>query len=269
MPFYNLEYIKSPLADALHLVEHATAPVVALARHYPAGMHIAPHRHSRTQLFYARSGVALVTTERGRWMVPPDHALLIPRDIEHKVEMFSAVAMQSVYISDYKHSDYPHVLLVNELTRSLLAEAVQLQIPDRDDERSGLVFALLMHEINRLPVRELGLPFPQKPALAALCKAFLLAPDPAVNIDNWAEKLRMSRRSFTRLFRLQTGVSFVTWRQQACIFASLPKLASGETITSVAFDTGYESAAAYTTMFKRMLGSAPRDYIRQQADYTE
>ncbi|WP_421089846.1 AraC family transcriptional regulator [Pseudochrobactrum sp. MP213Fo] len=269
MQFYSSDNINRRIADAMHLVEHASEPVVALARHYPSGLHIALHKHSRTQLLYASSGVALVTTERGRWMIPPDHALLIPRGVEHKVEMFSAVEMQSVYMCDYDSGDYPLVLSVNELTRSLLGEAVQLQMPDSRDERSGLLFALLLHEIKRLPIRELGLPFPQKPALVDLCKAFLLTPDPAASIDQWAEKMSMSRRSFTRLFRAQTGVSFVTWRQQACIFASLPKLASGEAITSVAFDIGYESAAAYTTMFKRMLGSSPRDYMRQQAGYMD
>lgn len=269
MQFSSFEYINNVIADAFQLIEHATEPVVALARHYPGGLNIPMHRHSRTQFLYTRSGVALVATERGRWMIPPDHALLIPRNIEHKVEMFSCVEMHSVYMRDYDHGDYPCVLSVNELTRSLLSEVVKQETPDKDDERSRLLFELLMHEIKRLPVRELGLPFPQKPALVALCKAFLQAPDPAASIDSWAERLSMSRRSFTRLFRAQTGVSFVMWRQQACIFASLPKLASGDAITSVAFDTGYESAAAYTTMFKRMLGSSPRDYMRQQAAYAE
>ncbi len=269
MQFKSVEQINSQVADAFHMLEHGSEPVVALARYYPPGLHIPLHRHSRTQFLYARSGVALVSTESGRWMIPPDHALLIPQGIEHKVEMFSAVEMQSVYMRNYEYTGYPRVLAVNELTRSLIGEVVQTQKPDSGDERSMLLFALLMHEIRRLPVRELGLPFPQKPALAALCKAFLNAPDPAADIDSWAAKLRMSRRSFTRLFRAQTGVSFVTWRQQACIFASLPKLASGETITTVAFDTGYESAAAFTTMFKRMLGSSPREYLRQKAGYAE
>ncbi|MDR0253630.1 MAG: helix-turn-helix transcriptional regulator [Brucellaceae bacterium] len=269
MQFNSPADINTLIAQGFDLVEHEAAPVVALAREYPGGLLIPPHRHSRTQFLYARSGVALVVTERGRWMIPPDHALLIPCGIQHRVEMFSGVEMQSVYMRDYDHGDYPCVLSVNELTRSLLGEVVKLQKPVENDERSRLLFDLLMHEIRRLPVRELGLPFPEKPVLAALCKEFLKAPDPAASIDSWAEKAGMSRRSFTRLFRVQTGVSFVTWRQQACIFASLPKLASGETITSVAFDTGYESAAAFTTMFKRMLGSSPRDYMRQQAAHAE
>ncbi len=255
------------IAEAYHLLEQSPEPVVALARNYPAGLHIPRHSHSRTQFLYARSGVVLVSTENGRWMIPPEHALLIPQGIEHKVETFSVVEMQSVYVRNHESGGFPQVLAVNELTRSLFDEVVRMEKPDAEDERSRLLFALLVHEIRRLPVRDLGLPFPQKPALAALCRAFLAAPDPAADIDSWAAKLGISRRSFTRLFRGQTGVSFVTWRQQACIFASLPKLAAGEAITTVAFDTGYESAAAFTTMFKRMLGSSPREYLRRKAGY--
>jgi AraC-like DNA-binding protein len=36
---------------------------------------------------------------------------------------------------------------------------------------------------------------------------------------------------------------------------------SGERIAAIAFDLGYESAAAFTTMFKRVLGEPPRRYL--------
>ena len=49
---------------------------------------------------------------------------------------------------------------------------------------------------------------------------------------------------------------------QACLFAALPRLAGGEAVTSVALDLGYENVAAFTTMFRRMLGKAPRNYLK-------
>ena len=67
--------------------------------------------------------------------------------------------------------------------------------------------------------------------------------------------------SLTRAFRRETGLSLSTWRQQACLFTALPRLADGEAVTSVALDLGYESVAAFTTMFKRMLGAPPRGYF--------
>ena len=40
----------------------------------------------------------------------------------------------------------------------------------------------------------------------------------------------------------------------------LPRLAAGERVTTIALDLGYESPAAFTTMFKRLLGVAPSRY---------
>jgi AraC-like DNA-binding protein len=121
--------------------------------------------------------------------------------------------------------------------------------------------ALLVDEIGRLPEQPLGLPFPASGRLTALCREFLDRPIPGAKIDDWAGRLNMSRRSFTRLFREETGVSFATWRQQACIFACMPRLARGEPVTTVALDAGYESVPAFITMFKRMLGASPRSYF--------
>ena len=45
-------------------------------------------------------------------------------------------------------------------------------------------------------------------------------------------------RALTRLFREQTGMSFVKWRQQLHIGLALQRLASGERVTNVAIDLG-------------------------------
>ena len=37
----------------------------------------------------------------------------------------------------------------------------------------------------------------------------------------------MSRRTFTRLFRAQTGASFAAWRQQVCLQAAIARLTQG------------------------------------------
>jgi AraC-like DNA-binding protein len=108
-----------------------------------------------------------------------------------------------------------------------------------------------------LPGLPYRLPFPKNPQLAARCRAFLRKPSPHETIDEWSVALCMSRRTFTRLFREETGLSFSSWRQQACLLAALPRLAAGESITTVAIDLGYNSPAAFTTMFKRLQGVPP------------
>jgi AraC-like DNA-binding protein len=41
-------------------------------------------------------------------------------------------------------------------------------------------------------------------------------------------------------------------------------LAAGEAVTAVAIDLGYDNPAAFTTMFKRALGSSPREYLKKK-----
>lgn len=249
-------------------LEEAAGDVLALSGEYPDGHSVTAHRHSRAQLLHAASGVVLVGTDQGRWMVPPGHAMWIPAGIEHSVEMLGVVRMQSVYVAPGAISGLPDGLRVvglTELMRCLVADAVAQPPAPAPSGRDGLLMALLLHEIPRLREMPLGLPFPADPRLAALCRRFLAAPSPQATIDEWAGELGMSRRSFTRAFLRETGLSLSVWRQQACLFAALPRLADGETVTGVALDLGYESVAAFTTMFRRMLGAPPRAYLRGEA----
>jgi AraC-like DNA-binding protein len=70
----------------------------------------------------------------------------------------------------------------------------------------------------------------------------------------------MSRRAFTRLFRQETGMSLSEWRQQAIVVTALARLASGESVTTVALDCGYANAGAFSSMFRRITGASPTTY---------
>lgn len=253
------------LLENLWEIEGANVPVKSIPRQYHAGYTVERHSHSRAQLLYASEGVVVVSTADGRFLVPPEHALWIPPRIEHSVEMLGNVQMLSLYVaSDTLPGlpDTPRVVGITGLAHELIVAAVQPRPEDDVPGRLELVTPLLLHVISMLPERPLGLPFPSDPKLASLCRAYLEAPLPDLSIEAWAGELSMSRRSFTRAFRRQTGLSLSTWRQQACVFAALPRLASGEPVTSVALDLGYDSIGAFITMFKRMLGQPPRAYLR-------
>ncbi|MGL4965523.1 MAG: AraC family transcriptional regulator [Inquilinus sp.] len=244
--------------------EDTPRAIVAVGNDYPAHYVILPHRHRRSQLLYGSNGVLMVRTEAGRWVVPPERAVWIPGGITHDVQPIGAVKVRSVYVEPDAVPGLPtecRVVGVSGLMRSLLMEAVDLPLEYDLDGRDGMVMALILQEIGRMPVLPLNLPLPGHAPLAARCRRFLEGPTPHDTIDDWCGALGMSRRAFTRLFRQETGLSLSAWRQQACLFAALPRLAAGETVTTVALDLGYDSAAAFTTMFKRLLGAPPSRYF--------
>lgn len=246
----------------------ARGAVFAVASDYPDRMTVPPHRHARDQLLHALSGVVLVSTATGRWIVPPEYALWIPAGCTHQVEMLGAVRMRSAYLragAVQLPGGAPRVLAMNALTRTLLVEAMRIADEPAPPRRDALLAELLLIEISRLGEQPLVLPMPADARLMRLCLGFVAAPSARAPLDAWAARAGMSRRSLSRHFRRETGLTLDQWRQQACVFAALPRLIDGEPVTRLALDLGYESPAAFTTMFRRMLGRSPRAYSRTVA----
>jgi transcriptional regulator GlxA family with amidase domain len=70
----------------------------------------------------------------------------------------------------------------------------------------------------------------------------------------------MGRRTFTRIFKNETGMGLATWRLQVRLMHAVSLLHAGHTITSVAFSIGYESVSAFTSVFHRSFGFPPSHY---------
>ncbi|WP_375688370.1 helix-turn-helix transcriptional regulator [Pseudooceanicola sp. LIPI14-2-Ac024] len=244
------------------------ADILRRRQDYPDGLLIEPHSHPRGQLLYGLTGIALVRTRDGAWMMPPERVLWIPPGITHEVRMIGEVQMRSLYLrpgavppAARLPGDRCEVFAVSTLMRCLIAEAAEIVAEAPTDSRDAALLALLLHEVARLEPIPLSVPMPADPALRQLCSDFLLAPDAGQGIDRWADRLNMSRRSFTRHFREGTGLSFGDWRQRAVVLAAVPRLLAREPVTGVALDLGYDTPAAFTAMFRRVTGAAPRDYV--------
>jgi AraC-like DNA-binding protein len=247
-------------------------PVVAILNEFHVGHVLPPHHHDRAQLVYGATGMMMVETRQGRWVVPPDRAVWIPGGMEHNLRMLTAVTTITIWVEPEKKSRLPEqcqVVEISPLMRSLLMAATEVE-PEYDAKgRDGALISLLLHELARLPILPLSLNFPTHKRLAERCRDFLHNPGPHDTIEDWSDALGMSRRTFTRLFKSETGLSFAAWRQQACLFAALPRLAAHEPITQIALDLGYESPAAFTTMFKRLQGVPPSQYFAPSAHAAE
>ena len=150
---------------------------------------------------------------------------------------------------------------MSTLLRELIVEATRIPIEYDVDSRDGRVMTLIVDEIRTAHRTPLHVPMPQHPKLVRVCHAILK--DPAQNdvLDDWAVLAGMSRRTFTRLFRSETGVTFATWRQNVRLIEAMSRLSTGQSVTAVAFDVGYSSPSAFTAMFRRAFGVPPTQYF--------
>lgn len=248
-------------------IEATPRPVVAVGNDYPAGHEHPAHSHRRSQLLFAERGTMLVRTGQGAWMVPPSQAVWIPGGTVHAIAMIGAVSTRSVYVEPEARPGLARdcrVIGVPPLLRHLLIAAVDVPAEYDPDGRDGRVMDLLMDEIARAPVLPFSLPLPRDARLLARCRRFLERPGLQQGIDAWAAALALSRRSFTRQFRQETGLSFAEWQRRACLLAALPRLARGERVTEVALDLGYANPSAFSAMFRRTLGVAPAAHGRRR-----
>jgi AraC-like DNA-binding protein len=64
-----------------------------------------------------------------------------------------------------------------------------------------------------------------------------------------------------RLFRAETGMSLGQWQRRQTLLHALRRLASGENVSGVASELGYNSPSAFIAMFRRELGQTPKRYF--------
>jgi AraC-like DNA-binding protein len=244
-------------------IEAVPRPIAAVGNDYPAG-HVHPaHRHRRSQLLFAEWGTMLVQTADGAWMVPTHQGIWIPAGITHSITMLSRVATRSVYLEGSAANGmarHCQVVGISPLLRQLLIEAVDLPSEYDPVGRAGKIMSLLIDEIHAAPILPLSLPLPNDRRLAQRCQRFLARPTAQDTLGLWSGELGLSRRTFTRLFRHETGLSFSAWQRRACLLSALPRLLRGERVTTIAYDLGYSSPAAFTVMFKQLVGLAPNAY---------
>ena len=258
-------------APESRLVEGPGRAVVARTTSYLNRHHIRPHWHDRAQFVFAVAGTMAVRTPRRAWIVPTSRALWVPARTVHEIQMYGAVEMRSLYLDDAAAAAMPPscvVLEVTPLLRELVVRAAALAANYDENADDGLLMRLLVAEMRGLPHSALDLPLPESPDLMALCERILADLSTRRTCAGDADSMSTSSRTLYRRFLKETGITFARWKQQARLLESVQRLAQGAPVTTVALDLGYESASAFSTMFRRSLGIAPRAFttgVRPQA----
>lgn len=91
--------------------------------------------------------------------------------------------------------------------------------------------------------------------------------DAPLSIDEMASHANMSRRTFTRTFRDETGVSPLQWLLYQRIDLARRLLeATDDPIETIPARCGFETAAAFRTQFRRFVGTTPSTYREKSRD---
>jgi len=97
--------------------------------------------------------------------------------------------------------------------------------------------------------------------LEAIARRLARDPGRRPDIAALAREAGLSRSRFYRLFRETTGQSPGAIRTEARLQRAADRLlASGETVSEIAYDLGYDNASSFTNIFKRRFGLTPSEF---------
>ncbi len=136
-------------------------------------------------------------------------------------------------------------LVVQHLAHMMLVQALRLHLAEGMQGGVGWLFALADKQ------------------MAAAINAMHEDPAHRWTLQELAERAGMSRTIFALKFKERVGVSPMDYLTRWRMLRAGDRLENtGDSVSVIALSLGYESESAFSTAFKRVMGSSPRQYVR-------
>lgn len=219
------------------------------------------HVHDDHQLAWAASGVLIVHTTIGSYVLPPSRALWIPAGTPHETLAAGETSMRSAYLRPERAPvawPTPTPVLITPLLRELIGYLDAASSTGAARMRAeGLLYDLL----QPIHTATIDLRLPSDPRAREVAEALLTSPCDRRTLRAWGRVVGASERTLARTFRASTGLSFGRWRTLARLQAALPLLAEGTPVAVVADRVGYDTPSAFVAAFRRETGVTPGRYF--------
>lgn len=229
--------------------------------------HIAPiHTHEEGQLTLIERGILSLEIGGDVFAVPAGRLHWIPAGVVHASRSHGEVRFHRTLVSPAMAGRLPDRVVVVEASPLLVAALARLRDLRPASPIAVPLADIVVHEIHATADDTPTVRLPANPRLRHWALTFLDAPDIRIGIDAAATTSAMSRRSFTRHFQEEVGLSFSVWKRTVVVHQAEARLAEGAGVSELAFAFGYETVSAFIAMFKAMRGRPPGAYRSILAD---
>lgn len=233
----------------------------------------AMHRHPHGEVYVLRSGQLVSSSAGARWLIPAGLAYWVLPHVPHGGMLTDACGIRVYVAAELARAGFPADPFAFSLTGLIDA----LMTRWSRDACDGLacrpvdrhMLAVLADEMAAARARPVILPLPAHPTMRSVIAAWSVECDERVDLDRLAERCRMSRRTFSRQFRIETGLSPGAWMQATRVVRGCELMAAGVSVTETAFRLGYDSPTSFYNLCRRITGMKPSDLARLGGDRGE
>jgi len=213
-----------------------------------------PQSAEWAQLIYATQGSLTVECPVGQqlWYIPARRALWAPAGEACTLRMRGVVRLRMIYLHESQ------AINVSPLLHEAILEAVRRSVLSGTEPLSRLIMELL----SAAPSVPLMLPMPHDARALRVAKRLLRIPAKQDTLPDLARSSGASVRTLERLFTVETGMGFATWRQRLRMLEGMRLLMDGQSVADAADAIGYESVSAFVVAFKATVGETPGRWLR-------
>ncbi|MCA6112675.1 helix-turn-helix domain-containing protein [Bradyrhizobium sp. CNPSo 4026] len=212
----------------------------------------------------APAGVVTVRTGGRPFVIAGKKGVWVPEGTPHEVVASTEVKLRNLQVSRELGPDLPTSvcpITVSPLFSELLHSAVQGRQWFASGSREAKVLDLLVLEFMPADDVVFNVPEPRDTRLRRICAELQKNPSDNKSLAEWADTAGGCTRTLERLFKKETGLTFAQWRRQVRIQDAIVRLHLGQSVTSVAYDAGYENTSSFIEMFRRVTGRTPGQFL--------
>jgi AraC-like DNA-binding protein len=217
------------------------------------------HSHPTHELLWNERGASSATIGSQTWTITPSIGLWIPAGRLHWGIMPTGTWYRTA------HFGIDHAPLLSDGAVAVEMTPLLRLLLDRltDESLDGASRSLtekMVIDVLAPAEHELLVQVPTSPLLRPIVEVVGEDPSDPRTLSDWAEELGVSRRTVTRAFRAETGLSFGRWVAAVRAQRAVILLGHGLELAEVAERMGYRSVSAFGAAFRRVTGATPATF---------
>jgi AraC-like DNA-binding protein len=222
-----------------------------------------PHAHESGQITFVEQGAASLEAGGRVWTVPAGKLYWIPAGVVHSAS-HGPVHGWLMVVPQELTRHLPDDVCVLKASPLLLAALDRMRSIAPKNAMLAPLTEIVAQEIASIGREAPGLTLPHSPRMHEWALCFLANPNVKIGINQAAAAVAMSRRSFTRHFEHEVGLSFALWKRAVIVHHAIERLAQGMSVGDIAYEAGNENVSAFIAMFKASCVSSPRAFQESQ-----
>lgn len=246
-----------PFRDAL------PHPLYFRAAQMPDNATYPRHSHPWGEFVYSYSGMMEVSLGDRHYLAPPQYAVWLPPDIEHRGLNRHAAVHCSLYVDPSRCGGLPQettALEVSPLLRAMLEHLRQSGDADHGAAKHLRFLEVVVDLIAAAPKVGTYLPWSTDAMLEPVLSYLQENPGDNRSLAEHARRAGTAERTLIRRCLRDLGMPFAEWKQRLRVVKAMPMLEAKETVERISTALGYSTASSFIAMFKRMTGMTPDDY---------